>query len=179
MAWAHVAGAVPTELQISDADPNYLGFIEFGIPTGDADITGYMNYLIDMVPGTQEENVLGQESFQRSPNDFGDLDDAVLVLPRVSYDDVDTDTVSIDLGASGYLYLMAKYDGPNCGTAAWYVGGLSGPVDIPAQGPQDKYGISGHALFNGASVPDGGMTIVLLAVGLSALGGASWRRRRP
>ena len=146
-------------------DSRELGFINYGIPAGDAAITSYLNYLVDMGLGTSA-TALGQD-FTRSNNNFGVLPDAVFAS-RTTYGDIAGNTVNIDLGA-GYLYLLAKYDGPNYGTEAWYVGGLTGVISIPSKGGQ--YGISGTALFNGngSTVPDGGMTLVLLGSSLTGL----------
>jgi hypothetical protein len=145
-------------------DSNEIGFINYGIPSGDADVAAYVNHLIDMGLNTSD-TALGQD-FTRSGNDFGPLADAVLAS-RTTYGTVGSDTVEIDLGA-GYLYLLAKYDGPNYGSEVWYVGGLTGKITIPSKG--GGYGISGTSLFNGTpSVPDGGMTLVLLGSSLTGL----------
>ena len=81
---------------------------------------------------------------------------------------------NINLG-SGYLYLLAKYDGPNYGSAVWFVGGLTGEIDIPsgAGGTSgSQFGLSHTYLFNpnGTSVPDGGTTMMLLGGALACIG---------
>ncbi len=146
-------------------DAHELGFVEFGIPSGDADRTAYVNHLIDMALGTTD-SALGQ-TFTRSSNDFGALADAVFALNGTG--------TSVDLG-SGYLYLFAKYDGPNYGSEVWYVGDLSGVIDIPATA--GGYGLSGWTLFNpgGTSVPDGGTTALLLGLGLVGMSLIARRR---
>src|SRR5437762_12031272 len=82
--------------------------------------------------------------------------------PAVLAGHVNGTSTSIDLGAGGtYLYLFAKYDGPNYGSEVWYVGDLSGIITIPATA--GGYGLSGWTLFGSAgSVPDGGTTAMLL-----------------
>jgi hypothetical protein len=165
-------------------DSRALGYIAFGIPAGDEKITEYLNYLIDMDLGDAGEVALGQ-TFTRSMNNFGELEDAVLAS-RTSYGDMDESTVSVDLGDTGYLYLMAKYDGPNYGTVAWYVGNLTGNITIPSGAggkTGNKYGISGIALFNPGEddsppVPDGGATVLLLGAALTSLRCAALRFRR-
>lgn len=158
------ASAIPiTDLTFGDS--RELGFVDPGIPAGDEDVTAYINYLIDM-PLNTTATTLGQD-FTRSNNDFGALEDAVLG-PRVT----GPDSWTVDLG-SGYLYLAAKYDGPNYGTEVWYVGGLSGVITIPPSGggtSGTKYGISGISLFNPTSVPDGGSTAILIGLGMLGLG---------
>lgn len=155
LAFSHNASA--TSLTIGDSQE--LGFVNFGIPSGDADRTAYVNHLIGMAPGSSDV-ALGQ-SFTRSNNVFGALPTAVFALNGTS--------TTIDLGTGLYSYLFAKYDGPNYGSEVWYVGNLSGVITIPAQG--GKYGLSGWTLFGpGTSVPDGGATVMLLGAALSTLG---------
>jgi VPDSG-CTERM motif len=142
-------------------DAHELGFVNFGIPSGDQDRTNYVNHLIGMGLGTQED--FAGQHFTRSNNSFGSLPTAVFALNGTS--------TSIHLGAAGtYTYLFAKYDGPNYGSEVWYVGDLSGVITIPATA--GGYGLSGWTLFTtgGQGVPDGGTTVMLLGAALSALG---------
>ncbi len=143
-------------------DGHELGFVNFGIPSGDADRLTYVNHLIGMALGTSDK-ADGQTYF-RSNNSFGQLSPAVLT------GHVNGTSTSINLGAGGtYLYLFAKYDGPNYGSEVWYVGDLSGTITIPATA--GGYGLSGWTLFGSAgSVPDGGTTVMLLGAALGALG---------
>jgi hypothetical protein len=104
------------------------------------------------------------QTYFRSGNSFSPLPAAVWAGNLGAVTDV-------DLGSGGYYYLFAKYDGPNYGSEVWYVGGLSGVVTIPATG--GRYDLSGVTLFNtGTSVPDGGMTLLLLGTALTGLGAA-------
>jgi hypothetical protein len=142
-------------------DTHELGFVEFGIPSGDQDRTNYVNHLIGMGLGTTE-TALGQ-TFTRSNNSFGSL-------PTAVFHHNGTGT-SINLGAAGtYTYLFAKYDGPNYGSEVWYVGDLSGTITIPATA--GGYGLSGWTLFTGGGngVPDGGTTLMLLGMAFGSLG---------
>jgi hypothetical protein len=124
--------ALPTGARaLTIGDSHELGFVEFGIPSGDADRTNYVNHLIGMSPGSTDM-ALGQ-TFTRSNNVFGSLPTAVFALNGTS--------TSIDLGTNLYSYLFAKYDGPNYGSEVWFVGDLSGIITIPATG--GKYGLSG------------------------------------
>jgi protein with PEP-CTERM/exosortase system signal len=151
----------PNASALTIGDTHELGFVEFGIPSGDQDRTNYVNHLIGMALGTTDQ-ALGQ-TFTRSNNDFGPLPTAVFALNGTS--------TSINLGAGGtYSYLFAKYDGPNYGSEVWYVGDLSGIITIPATA--GGYGLSGWTLFGpgGQGVPDGGTTAMLLGTALGALG---------
>ena len=155
--------AMPPSISLAIGDAHELGFVNFGIPSGDADRLNYVNHLIGMALGS-EDNAFGQH-FTRSNNAFGQLPQAVLA------GHVNGTTTSINLGAGGlYTYLFAKYDGPNYGSEVWYVGDLSGIIEIPATA--GGYGLSGWTLFGTGvpGVPDGGITAMLLGTALGALG---------
>ena len=153
-------------ITLAIGDSHELGFVQYGIPSGDADRTTYVNHLINMAVGTSG-SADGQD-YTRSTNVFGSLSAAVFAFNGTG--------TSVDLGTTGFQYLFAKYDGPNYGSEVWYVGNLSGVITIPTHGSGDQYGLSGWTLFtpggNGASVPEGGATLLLLgtAVGVIALG---------
>src|SRR6184192_1464027 len=143
-------------------DAHELGFVNFGIPSGDADRLIYVNHLVGMVLGTSDK-ADGQTYF-RSNNAFSPLPQAVLA------GHVNGTSTTINLGAQGtYTYLFAKYDGPNYGSEVWYVGDLSGKIMIPATA--GGYGLSGWTLFGTpGTVPDGGTTAMLLGAALGSLG---------
>jgi hypothetical protein len=156
LAFSHNAGA--TAFTIGDS--HELGFVQYGIPSGDADRTTYVNHLIGMAPGSA--NSADGQDYTRSSNIFSPLNPAVFALNGTG--------TSVDLG-SGYLYLFAKYDGPNYGSEVWYVGGLTGTITIPSTA--GGYGLSTWTLFNsspGQGVPDGGSTVMLLGAALGGLG---------
>ena len=160
LAFSHNASA------LTIGDTQELGFVQFGIPSGDDFRTTYVNHLIGMALGTNDF-ADGQHYF-RSNNNFGSLPTAVFALNGTS--------TTIDLGSGLYSYLFAKYDGPNAGSEVWYVGNLSGIITIPAFGltPGQHYGLSGWTLFGPGTpppgVPDGGTTVMLLGAALGALG---------
>ena len=66
-------------------DSRDLGSIEFGIPSGDADRTNYVNHLIDMALGSTD-SALGQ-TFHRSNASCGTCPDAVFAFERHGYVD--------------------------------------------------------------------------------------------
>lgn len=151
---------------LSIGDSHELGFVNFGIPAGDADRTNYVNQLIGMTPGTTG-TALGQ-TFSRSSNVFGSLPTAVWAA--------DGTGTTINLGVDQFSYLLAKYDGPNYGSEVWFVGDLSGSITIPANG--GKYGLSGWTLFgpgDAAPVPEPGSMLLL---GSGVLGVAGVLRRK-
>ena len=145
-------------------DAHELGFVEFGIPSGDQDRVDYVNAMIDLALGGSTVVIKNgtPNTVTRSLNDFGPLADAVFALNGTG--------TNIDLG-TGYDYLFAKYDGPNYGAEVWDITGLTGVIKIPATG--GGYGLSGWTLFTpdgGTNVPDGGATVSLLGAALTGMG---------
>jgi VPDSG-CTERM motif len=143
-------------------DAHELGFVNFGIPSGDADRLNYVNHLIGMALGTSDK--ADGQSYTRSNHAFSPLPQAVLAGA------VNGTSTSVDLGSGLYTYLFAKYDGQNYGSEVWYVGDLSGIITIPATA--GGYALSGWTLFGPGvpGVPDGGTTAMLLGAALSVLG---------
>jgi hypothetical protein len=177
IACAGFMGVAPkvSATTLSFGDANDLGEVLFGIPSGNAARTRYVNHLIDMLPGTSD--TFSGQTFNRSTANPGpgypNYPNAVFALNGT--------TTSIDLGSTAgfYCYLFAKYDGPNYGSEVWYVGDLTGVITIPANSPgRHGYGLSGWTLFTcddgGGRVPEGGWTIALLGL---ALGGVELLRR--
>jgi hypothetical protein len=139
-------------------DTHELGFVNFGIPSGDQDRENYVNHLIGMALGSSD--TFSGQDFKRSNHNFGPLADAI-------FDHNGTSNTGIDV--TGFDYLFAKYDGPNYGSEVWYVGDLSGVITIPATA--SRYGLSSWTLFtgSGANVPDTGATASLLGAALMGL----------
>jgi protein with PEP-CTERM/exosortase system signal len=148
-------------------DGQTLGYVFFGIPSGDQDRTNYVNHLVFMYNnGITDDVALGQTfHIVNGAPAFG----ATLATAVFSHNGGPLDP--IDLGGGGlYSYLFAKYDGPNQGSVVWYVGNLSGVITIPAD--WNGYGLSGWTLFGPGvpGVPDGGTTAMLLGMAFGALG---------
>jgi hypothetical protein len=158
LAFSHNASA------LTIGDNQELGFVDPGLPAGDANRTLFVNTMIGLGLGGSTHVVIGPHDnlVTRSNNNFGPLPTAVFALNGTG--------TTIDLGSGLYSYLYAKYDGPNFGAEVWYVGNLTGIITIPATG--GGYGLSGWTLFGpgGVQVPDGGATVMLLGAALAALG---------
>jgi len=155
--------AMPPSIGLAIGDVHEVGFVSFGIPSINFDRLNYVNHLIGMARGSQD-NAFGQY-FTRSNNDFSQLPQAVLA------GHVNGTSTTINLGAGGlYTYLFARYNGPNYGYEVWHVGDLSGTIEIP--GTAGGYGLSGWTLFGPGvpRVPDGGTTAMLLGTALGMLG---------
>lgn len=146
-------------------DQRELGQVHPAISQGDADITQYVNFMIGLSFGGSGHVIIGPHDnlVTRSMNNFGALPSGVALALRGKG--------TLDLGTQGtYNYLFAHYGGPRGGFAGvWYVGDLSGMITIP--GIAFGHGLSGWALFTSSqSVPDGGVTVMLLGGALAALG---------
>ena len=149
---------------ISIGDNRDLGLISKNQPADPVSSTNYLNILLSQSLGSGP-TLIGANNYTRTMNDpmAGNYPTAVFGLQYGAVTD-------IDLG-SGFLYLLAKYDGQNWGSEVWYVGGLSGHITIPEFGFEHQYGVSHVYLFNGTppTVPDGGTTAMLLGSACGAL----------
>lgn len=161
-------------VSLSFGDARDLGYIQFGIPSGDTYRTAYVNYLLDMSLGTVAVSDAGtgtNQTFTRSNVALGSYPDAVFGVNGDA-------SGSYNPGNGTYLYMFAKYDGPNYGAEVWYIGGLNGTIKIPTSaGSPTRYGLSGVTFFEGVtqpgpanSAPDGGTTVALLGIAMTGLG---------
>jgi hypothetical protein len=94
-----------------------------------------------------------------------------------------TGGLQTDTSISGYDWGFAKYDGKNAGYVLFWLGGANASTIIPQYPANlwttnpEQYAISHLTVFNqSSSVPDGGMTAVLLGLGLVAVSFAARRR---
>lgn len=154
--------ASATSLTVGDT--NTVGYVFFGIPSGDTDRTTYTNDLINFYnTGCTGDCGMahGQDYQMVNPTPhFG------ATLPAATFG-VDGTGTTVD-NSGLYTYLFAKYDGPNQGSVVWYVQGLTS-ITIPSS--WNGYGLSGWTLFGPhGAVPDGGTTVMLLGMALGALG---------
>jgi hypothetical protein len=130
-----------------------------------SDRLAYVNHLIDLAPDTS--NSFSGQTFHRSSMNpgpgFPNYPDSVLIGL------VDGTSTTIDLGptAGVYQYLFARYDETNAGSEVWYVGSLSGIIDIPfgARMPFPT-GRSLEARVLPPPVQDGGAAVMLLGPAL-------------
>ena len=152
LAFSHNASA----LTLTVGDNKFLGQIIPGTG-GNAERTAYVNYMIGMNPG--DFGLFMNQPFFRSTNNFGALPTAVLALNGTG--------TNISLGTGLYSYLFARYSGISF---IWYVGNLSGNVQIPLVTVGGL--LQGWTLFSaaGQGVPDGGTTVMLLGAALVVLG---------
>ena len=160
-AWLGIAPQAPGLLIGDDHD---LGLISKNFPADPYSSAGFIDTLLDQPLGSGPTPI-GGNTYTRTTND-----PLSGVYPSAVFDVDLGATTTINLG-SGYLYLLAKYDGPNWGSEIWYVGDLSGTITIPQFPVDQQYGVSHVFLYNGhgGSVPDSGTTLLLLGASLGGL----------
>lgn len=172
-------------------DAYYLGYINDGIPSSEALESTYVNSLLALSAGAAPApcTLAAGEICDRVGSTLN-----VAGLPSaVAAGAVKNETGSFTgIDVTGWTYILAKYDGPNFGEVAWYVGNLNEVIDIPgvagANGGKGKgangYGISHFTLFNFNDpgpdpdpVPEP-TTMALFGLGLLGAGVARRRARK-
>jgi len=103
------------------------------------------------------------------------------ITPSVA-DGYGQSTATIHLGAGGYSYLIAQWDGPNGADAVYYISGQVGDVTLVNDLPNGmaQYGLSGYWLGHSTSdtpVPEP-TTILAGALLLLPLGASTFRMLR-
>jgi hypothetical protein len=162
-------------LTLTASSSEFLGSFHPANPSSPADEVDYINVLIDLAAGTDNFFDAGTgQTYDRSLNTpAGCCDDAVLAGHSLG----DDQPTTIDV--TGFTYLLAKYDADQGGDLVWYVGDLTGLVDIQSTFGScgaNGCGLSHWDLFNpetdGASptdtVPEPS-TLLLFGAGLIAM----------
>lgn len=161
IAFSPHANAIP--LTIGDA--HGLGSIDPAKPTTVNSATLFVNTMIGLsVGGSSHVIINGHDNLvTRSNNAFHPLPTAVFALTGHG--------TTVDLGTGLYSYLFAKYGSsttPGGFAEVWYVRDLSGSVTIPVTA--NGFHLSLWKVFTpGASVPDGGATVMLLGAAIAVL----------
>jgi len=136
-----------------------------GNPTFEADRINVLNDYNDEASGSA-----GGFVYSRVGSTLGNPPFPNAVLPEFKLEDVSS------INATGYQYVLAKYGGGQVAgySLVWFnIAGFSG--DVAPQANYDDNGLSHITLFNRVSVPDGGMTLMLLGGALVGIG--ALRRR--
>lgn len=155
---------VPASINLTIGDGHELGVVEGNVPPGEGVRRNFVNHLIAMALGTNDQ--ASGRNFSRSNNSFSPLSEAALGVNGTG--------TTVSLGSGLYTYLFASYEGTgqhSDSAEVWYVGNLSGVITIPQT--FGKNGLSGWTLFGpgiAGAVPDGGTTAMLLGAALGGLG---------
>jgi hypothetical protein len=159
---------------------NLLGTIVPGTPSDPANEATMINFLVNAYNSNPAARVLGDNIDDPQTEVYtltsgssvpaGPLAQATMTGSV----EVITSNQTINLGAGGYMYVVAKYGNDS---EVFYIGGMTGEITL-ANFTGNQNGLSHYVLFNPAgtpSVPDGGTTMALMGLGFCALGVA--RRR--
>jgi hypothetical protein len=175
LAIAVCAPLLANATTITFGDALDLGLISPNHPADPSSSASYVTFLKNMAPSAVVNGGPGGNTFTRTANfpNSPTFADAVFAT-ELSFT-VSGNTATVNLGSTGYFYLLGKFDGPNFGSEVWVITGLTGTITMPEFGSGNQYGLSHVYVFNpGSGLPDGGTTLMLLG---SALGGLGLVRR--
>lgn len=158
-----------------DGSTGMVGTIRSGEPANPEYEADYANWLLGLASNVETTHDFGSpegsHTFKTSSVDY----DSAVALSNGQQ--------SGGLSGSGWDWVLAKYDGPNGGDVLWYVGGAAFTLPSDSEGLWENtagegYGLSHWTGFGGStSVPDGGMTAILLGLGLAAIAAVASRRQ--
>jgi hypothetical protein len=183
------------EMSYTTDSPNLVGTVIPGLHNGgggqaqrDADMA---NTLLGMSNVTNNQLSLNGSLYSRTTWAGGPPATIAGAVLGTGFGD-GTTPISIDLSQTGtFNYLVVSYDGPTEGSVAVFnIAGLTGiiqvyryaKVELDSNGnptgnllgsntaQQDYKRITSYTLLNPTGVPDGGATVMLLGMGLGALG---------
>lgn len=153
-------------ISLSPASLSYVGLINDGVPSNPADETGYINILTTLVKNTGpfSGGAYGTETYDR----LGSTLDGPFATAVVA-GAVKDDSTATSIDATGFAYVLGKYDQSQAGSLVWYVaGGFGGVVTLPDT--FNGHALSHISLYNrSGQVPEGGSTVLLLGLGFAIL----------
>jgi hypothetical protein len=134
-------------LTLTESSGEFLGSFHPASPSDPADEVDYINFLISLTaPSSNVFDAGTGQTYDRSANTPAGCCPTAVESGNSLGDD---DPTAIDV--TGFTYLLAKYDADQGGDLIWYVGNLTGLVDIQSKFGscgQDGCGLSHWDLFN-------------------------------
>jgi hypothetical protein len=143
----------------------YLGHIDPGSPSSESDEVGYIAYLITLASNAEPVSN-GVNTYDR----LGSTASGSFPAPTGGDRTNTPTTEQLLIDVTGYNYLLGKYGNESY---VWFVSGI-GPNDdvrLPKNDGADGVGEISHFTLFGerTTVPDGGLTVMLLGIGMGGL----------
>lgn len=152
-------------LILDESSSRYLGSVTKSTPSNPANEVNYINEMTGLA--LNGSTIFNGNTIERSGNSFSDLPTATTTGSYKNNAGTPF-VINLDDFETGWTYLYAKYGSgnDNVGALVWVVTGLTGEVQIPSQK------LSHWSLYNPGdkTVPDGGLTALLLGLALSGMG---------
>jgi hypothetical protein len=131
---------------------------------------GFAQFLLDMTVGSVPV-VIDERTYTVSSNEYSGI-----IGDSKKIDVSGTSAVTIE---DGWQYVLAKYDGKNGGYVLFNIedfGNVLPQYSYTFWGKTpEQYAISHYTLYKASTVPDGGLTVLLLGIGV---GGAALFSRK-
>ena len=157
---------------VAIGDSSEIGTIESGNPTSTANDVTYANTLLAQVSPSGPTTIAGHAYTRTSNPDPGS--GSVSSVGALQGNGPSSTSIP-----AGYEYVLAQYNGFDAGDVLWYLGGAattlpanSSPLWLLPSNPPRGRNLTHWTAFNPitVAVPDGGSTLALIGVGLTALG---------
>jgi len=141
-AFLAVTTEVRADLTLSIGDQYYIGRINDGIPSTEADEKGYIINLLTLGAGSTATTI-GTEIYDRIGSALSPSGGFPLV-PDLTKSVGEDPSNTFDFAGSGYI--LGKYDAGNAGSYVWYVTNVIGPVTIPLNAVGNKFRLSHYEI---------------------------------